>query len=176
MEKSTSAFKKNSTTFGVGLGVIMILIAVIMYVTGMPLRGIQWPQYLYYLIFPAGIIIGIKNFKSENNNFLTLKEALKLGLAIAIVSSLIFVIYTLVFNFIIDPEYNDKIIEVALDQVKESPNVTQAQIDQTEKFMSFMSNPFLGGAVWIALSLFFGLIYSLIGGLIMKKENPYADA
>lgn len=176
MENAQSPFKKNATTYGVLLGIIMVFIAVIMYVTGMPLEGKQWPQYLYYLIFPAGIIIAIKNFKIQSKGFLSLSEALKLGLAIAVISALIFVIYSLVFNYIIDPTYNEAIIEIALDKVKESPNVTDEQIAQTTKFMKFMANPALGGAVWLALSLFFGLIYSLIGGLVMKRDNPYEDA
>lgn len=176
MDNTQSPFKKNATTYGVMLGVIMILIAVIMYVTGMPLEGKQWPQFLYYLFFPAGIIIAIKNFKNENDNFLSLSEALKLGLAIAVISAILFIVYTLLFNYIIDPTYNEAIIEVALDKMSESPNVTDEQIEQTTKFMKFMSNPLLGGAVWLALSLFFGLIYSLVGGLVMKRENPYQDA
>ncbi|UJH91988.1 hypothetical protein LZ575_04980 [Antarcticibacterium sp. 1MA-6-2] len=41
-------------------------------------------------------------------------------------------------------------------------------------WIRWMSNPFLGGAIFIAMSAFFGLIYSLLAGLAMKKENPYS--
>ncbi len=163
-------------TYGIILGLIFILIAVIMYVTGMPLRGEQWPQYLYYLIFPAGIIIAIKKFKIENGGFLELKEALKIGLSIGIISGLVYLIYVFLFNYVIDPEYNAMIIEVAREQMLEQPNVSEEQVEQMMGFIKVMANPFLGGALWIGLSLFFGLIYSLIGGLVMKQDNPHADA
>lgn len=167
---------KFAMTYGIVLGVIFILIAVIMYVTGMPLRGEQWPQYLYYLIFPAGIIIAIKKFKVDNGGFLELKDAIKIGLTIGVISGLVYLVYIFLFNYVIDPEYNAMIIEVAREQMLEQSNVTEEQVDQMMGFIEVMANPFLGGALWIGLSLFFGLIYSLIGGLVMKQDNPYPDA
>lgn len=163
-------------TYGVTLGVIFILIAVIMYVTGMPLEGKQWPQYLYYLIYPAGIIIAIKKYKVENGDFLKLSEALKIGLAIGAVSGIVYLLYAILFNYVIDPEYNAMLIDVARDQMLTNPNITEEQLEQTMTFIETMANPILGGALWVGLSLFFGLIYSLIGGLIMKQDNPHQDA
>ena len=163
-------------TYGILLGVIFILIAVIMYVTGMPLRGEQWPQYLYYLIYPAGIIIAIKKFKENNGGFLELKEAIKIGLSIAVISGLVYFIYVLLFNYVIDPEYNTLLIEAAREQMLEQPNTSEEQVEQVMGFIEAMADPLIGGAFWIGLSLFFGLIYSLIGGLIMKKENSYTNA
>lgn len=165
---------KFAINYGVILGVVMVLIAVIMYVTGMPLEGIQWPQYLYYLIFPLVIIIGIKAFKAKNDGFLSLGEALKTGVAIALISALVYIVYVLLFNYVIDPEYNTKIIEVVRDQMLENPDITEAQVEQTIGFVEKMSDPIVGSSVWLGLSLFFGLIYSLIGGLVMKNENPIA--
>lgn len=163
---------KFAMNYGIILGVIMILIAVVMYVTGMPLEGIQWPQYLYYLIFPTFVIIGIKAYKTKNGGFLTLGEALKTGVAIALISALVYIVYVILFNYVIDPEYNAKIIEVVREQMLENDNVTEAQVEQTIGFVEKMSDPIIGSSVWLGLSLFFGLIYSLIGGLIMKNENP----
>ncbi len=163
---------KFAMNYGILLGVIMVLIAVIMYVTGMPLKGIQWPQYLYYLFFPLIIILGIKAYKAQNEGFLSLGEALKTGIAIALISGLIYVVYIILFNYVIDPEYNNKIIEMVRDQMLESPDISEAQVEQTMGFVKKMSDPVIGSSVWIGLSLFFGLIYSLIGGLVMKNENP----
>ena len=44
---SVGSFAKN---YGLVLGLILILIAVIMYVTGLQLEGEQWPMYIYYII------------------------------------------------------------------------------------------------------------------------------
>jgi hypothetical protein len=84
------------------------------------------------------------------------------------------VIYGLIFNYIIDPEFMGQMKDVVRDQMLENPNMTEEMVDQqmvwVEKFMS----PVLGSAFWIAGSMFFGLLYGLIAGLIMKKENTHA--
>ena len=167
---------KFGLNYGVLLGIIMVLIAVIMYVTGMMLEGKQWPQFLYYLIFPAVIIIGIKAYKAKNCGFLKLGDALKVGLVIAIISALIYVIYGIIFNYVLEPGYIDKLMSVARDKMLENPNATEEQIEMSINIMEKMSDPIIGSSAWVGLSLFFGLIYSLVGGLVMKKDNPYEDA
>ena len=53
----------------------------------------------------------------------------------------------------------------------EAPNATQEIVDQQMKFVEMFMNPLIGSALWIGLSMFFGLIWSLIAGLVMKKEQ-----
>ena len=50
-------------------------------------------------------------------------------------------------------------------------NMTEDQVEMAMGFAEKFSNPFLGGAFWIILSTFFGFIYSLISGLIFKRER-----
>ncbi len=171
MEAQKPTVGKFATNYGVILGVIMILIAVIMYVTGMSLRAEQWPQYLYYIIFPIVIFYAISQFKKQNANVLSLGEAIKLGLAIGAISAIVYIIYGLIFNYVIDPEFMGQVKEVVRDKMLEAPNATQEIVDQQMKFVEMFMNPLVGSALWIGLSLFFGLVYSLIGGLVMKKEQ-----
>lgn len=173
MEKTTQPTPaKIGVNYGILLGIILILISVIMYVTGMAYEGVQWPMYLYYIIFPVVVIFGIKNYKSQNNNFLTLSEALKTGVLIGVVSGVIYLIYNLIFNYIIEPDFSAQMMEIARNQMAEAGTLTDEQIEMSLGWVEWMTNPFLGGAIWIALSAFFGLLYSLIAGLVMKNVNP----
>jgi hypothetical protein len=164
---SVGSFAKN---YGLVLGLILILIAVLMYVTGLQLKGEQWPMYIYYIIFPAVIIYAISQYKKSNANILSLGQAIKVGLLIAVISAIIFAVYGLIFNFLIDPEFQVLAMEATRDKLLENPNLTEELVDQQMVMIEKFSNPILGSAFWIALSAFFGLIYSLIGGLVMKKE------
>ena len=137
----------------------------------MPLKGEQWPQYLYYIIFPVVVIYAIGQYKKRNGNLLTLSEAIKLGLVIGLISAIVYAIYGLVFNYIIDPEYMGLVMESVRDKLLENPNMTEEMVDQSMVMMEKFMNPLVGTAIWIALSALFGLIYSLIGGLAMKKEQ-----
>jgi hypothetical protein len=82
----------------------------------------------------------------------------------------VYVIYGLLFVYVIDPEFMGLMKEIVRDKMLEAPNATPEIVDQQMKFVSIFMNPITGNAIWIALSLFFGLIWSLIAGLVMKKE------
>ena len=171
MESQKITPGKFAMNYGLILGLIMIVIAVVMYVTGMALEGKQWPQFLYYIIFPVMVIYAISQYKKSNGNLLSLSEALKIGVLIGVISGLVYAAYGLIFNYIIDPEFMGQAMDMARDKMLENPNMTEEMVDKSMEYAEMFSSPLIGTAFWIALSAIFGLIYSLIGGLVMKKEQ-----
>ena len=84
---------------------------------------------------------------------------------------IVYIIYGLIFNYVIDPDFMPQLLEVGKDRmIEQNPEMTQDQIDQSMKFFEIFTNPFLSSAIWIGLSAIFGLIWSLIGGLVMKSN------
>lgn len=171
METQNLSPGKFARNYGFILGLILILIAVIMYVTGMQLEGVQWPMYIYYIIFPVAIFYAISQYKKKQGNILSLGEAIKIGLAIAVISALVYAVYNLLFNYVIDPEFLQQTVKAELDRMVESGKMTEEMVEKTAGMRKIFSNPFVGSTIWIALSAICGLIYSLIGGLIMKREE-----
>jgi hypothetical protein len=170
MEEQKLSPGKFAMNYGLILGAVMILLAVIMYVSGMLLEGKQWPQYLYYLIFPVTIFYAVSQFKKKNANVLTLSEGIKIGVIAGVISAIIYAIYGLIFNYVIDPEFMGQVLDVARDNMLEqNPDMTEEMVAQGMKFIEIFTNPLIGNAIWIALSAFFGLIYGLIAGLVMKN-------
>ena len=165
---SPGKFAKN---YGIILGVILVFIAVIMYVTGMQLEGKQWPMYVFYIIFPVVVIYAISQFKKQQGNLLTVGEAIKVGLAVAVISALVFAVYSLLFNYVIDTEFTQQVMEAEIERQLESGALTEEMLEASAPMREIFSNPFVGSTLFIALSAIFGLIYSLIGGLIMKREE-----
>jgi hypothetical protein len=171
MEPKKLTLGKFAMNYGIILGLIMILISVITYVTGMALEGVQWPNWIYYVVFPIIILYAISQFKKQNLNILSLSQALKIGVLIGIFSAIVIMIYSMIFNYLIDPEFMGQMMEVARDKMLENPKMTEEVVEQSMKFVEMFSNPAISGAFMIAMSAIFGLIYSLIGGLIMKREE-----
>ncbi len=162
---------KFAVNYGVILGLVMIIINVITYVTGLALEGAQWPTAIYYLIFAIVIFYAIYQFKRRNANLLSLSEALKVGVLIGVVSAIVYIIYSLIFNYIIDPDFMIQMMDVARDNMLEqNPDFTEEMVASSMKFVEMLTNPVLSSALWIALSSLFALIYAFIAGLIMKKE------
>ncbi|WP_299526230.1 DUF4199 domain-containing protein [Winogradskyella sp.] len=170
MEHQKPTAGKFALNYGIILGVIMLAISVTMYVTGMALEGVQWPVFIYYVLFPIIIIYGISQFKKTNANTLSLGDGLKVGLAIAIISALVYVVWIFVFNYAIDPEFTAQSMEVVREKMLENPNMTEEQVEQSIKWAEMFSSPSAASLGWTAMSLIFGLIYSLIGGLVMKTK------
>jgi len=171
MESQKLSPGKFALNYGLILGLLMIVIAVITYVTGMALELKQWPQWIYYIVFPVTIFYVISKYKKSNGNILSLGEAIKIGLVIGLISALVYAVYGLIFNYLIDPEFMSQIMEATRDKLLENPNLSEDIVDKQLEMMEKFMNPVVGTAIWIALSALFGLIYSLIGGLIMKKEE-----
>ncbi len=171
MEAQQPTPGKFARNYGVILGVIMIFIGVITYVTGLALQLARWPNYIYYIVFAVVIFYAISQFKKQNANILSLGQAIKIGVVIGAISGVVYIIYGLIFNYIIDPEFMGIIKEVVRDKMLEAPNATQEMVDQQMKIMDILMNPLIGSAMWVGLSMLFGLIWSLIGGLVMKKEQ-----
>lgn len=171
METQNLTPGKFAINYGVILGLVMVVISVLTYVTGLAIEGAQWPTAIYYLIFAIVIFYAISQFKKRNANLLSLSEALKVGVLIGVVSAIVFVIYSLIFNYIIDPDFMHQIMDVARDNMLEqNPDMTEEMVASGMKFVEMFMNPAIASAFWIAMSSLFGLIYSLIGGLVMKKE------
>ena len=170
MEHQKPTAGKFSLNYGVLLGLLMVCISVVTYVTGMALEGAQWPNIIYYIAFPIVVIYAISQYKKANANTLSLGDAIKVGLVVAIISALVFVVYGLLFNYVIDPEFTQQAIEVAKEKMLENPNMSPEQVEQSMVWVEKFSNPAIGMTFWVAMSAFFGLIYSLVGGLVMKNN------
>ncbi|MFB9055733.1 DUF4199 domain-containing protein [Mariniflexile ostreae] len=162
---------KFATNYGLILGAVMMLITIITYATGMAIEAVQWPNYIYYIIFPIVILYVISAYKKQNAGLLTLSEALKIGVTIAVISALVNVVYGLIFHYIIDPQFASQLTERIGEKMLENQSISPEMVEKQMEMMKKFQNPLIGSAIWVALSAIFGLLYSLVGGVIMKKED-----
>lgn len=173
METQNASVKKIALNFGLLLALTSIVISVFTYVTDNHIDRPWWLSVISTLVMVAIIVYGLKAFKKENGGFLSLGEAIKVGLAISAISAIIAVIYNYVFITVIEPEYITQLLEFTEEKtIADNPEMTESQLNMTmdmiEKFMS----PVMLSAFIIVGSLFFGLIISLISGLVMKQNRP----
>ncbi|MBE0424408.1 MAG: DUF4199 domain-containing protein [Lutibacter sp.] len=172
MENQEITPKQIMLNYGLILGFASILINVVLYAAGKTYDP-HWSVGVVSIIITVGLIImGIKKIKELNNGFLSLSEALKTGLGIALISGLITVVYTLIFTNFIEPEYYVRMMEVQQQKTLEAfPNLTDEQLEASMEMSKKLSGTFISTAVTIIGSLIFGFIIALIGGLIMKKSD-----
>lgn len=172
MENQELSPKQIMLNYGLLLGFASILINVAIYAMGKTYDPHWSVGVISILVTVVVIILGIKQVKALNRGYLSLSEALKTGLGIALISGVIGVVYTLIFTNFIEPEYFTRMLEVQQQTMLEiSPNMSDEQLEASMAISKKMSGPTVTSAMVIIGSLFFGFIISLIGGLIMKKSD-----
>jgi len=171
MENKKSSATQTMLNYGLILGFVSILLSVGIYAMGMIYDQGMVVMLLSFVIMAVVIFLGMKNFKVGNGS-LTLGEALKIGLGIALVGAIISIIYQQIFITFIEPDFMENMMKVGEQKMLEqNPNMTDEQLEMAKGMQEKMSGPLVGIAMGIIGSLFFGFIISLIEGLILKSPS-----
>lgn len=170
MEHESPSIKPIAYTYGMYGALVTIAVLVIMYAFNMDKSWVLSiaSTVLSILVF----VYGIKAFKSANANVLTLGQAIKVGLAIAVIAGVISALYSYVHYEFIYPEFIDMQRDTAYTQMMEAnPNMTDEQVEQALGISNIFMNSTFFSLSAVLGSLIFGLIVSLIAGLIMRSEH-----
>jgi len=173
METQEVSVKKIALNYGLVLALLSIAVNVIAYVTDNHLDRPWWVSVLGAAVLIGVIVYGLKAFKIENSGFLSLGEAIKVGLAISLIAGIVGALYNFIFITYIEPEFVNQMLDTARAQmIEQNPEMGQEQMDMAIGISEKMMQPSIMFALGIIGSLFFGFIVSLISGLIMKNNRP----
>lgn len=174
METQKAKAGKFVLNYGLLLGIILVVVGVIMYVTNNHLDP-HWSFILLtFALFIAVVIYGIKNFKAENGGFLSLGEAIKLAVGIGLIAAIIGGLWTILLATVIEPDYMVQMEDIQREQtVERFPEMTDAQIDSAMEMSAPFRSPWIAFASGLVMYMFMGLIIGLIVGLIMRQKRPY---
>lgn len=171
MENKKSTATQTMLNYGLILGFISVLMSVGIYAMGMIYDQGVVVALVSFVIMAVIIFLGLKNFKGGNGS-LTLGEALKIGLGIALIGAIISIIYNQIFINFIEPDFMENMMKVGEQKMLEqNPNMTDEQLEMAKGMQEKMSSPLIGIAMGVIGSLFFGFIISLIEGLILKSPS-----
>jgi hypothetical protein len=155
---------------GIIISLVLIVLGLVIYFAGQSQnKSIQWIQSLLYGI---GIIWSAILFSKQSNGNVTFGNIFAHSFKVSAAVTAIILVYTFVFLKFIAPTFVDQTIEVSRQQMESQGKLTAEQIDQaiamTRKY--FMVFAIGGGLV---ANLILGLIFSLIGAAVAKKNPNY---
>ena len=171
---NSQTISKFSINPGLMLGGVLILISVITYIIGLNPVDDSWIGWISYAVMAFAFFYFQKEYRDNyNGGFLSLGEAVKLGVTIAVIAGILSAIYNIIFMLYIEPDFVDKMLMKVEEQMLETnPDMQQAQIDMALNMTSKMMSPMISVPLAIVGSAISGLILSLGTGFFNKKNNP----
>lgn len=170
MEENQPKTGKFALNYGLLTGIIGVIFGIMLFAMDMHYEQGAAIQITQTLILAAGIIFAIVQFKKAGGGFLTISESLKVGAGVALIAAIVGLLYFFILSNIIEPDYLDKVYEIGkIKTMADNPSLTEEQIDQgieMQKGFAWIMYP-----VGIIINVLIGLFFSLITGLILKKED-----
>ncbi|QXP59560.1 DUF4199 domain-containing protein [Olleya sp. HaHaR_3_96] len=169
MENENTSIKPIATNYGLYYALFSIAVIVILYVTNMQKNLVIGTINVLGTV--AVFVLAIIAYKKTNNNYLTLGQALKVGLGTAAIGGILIALYTYLHYTYIQPEFIEAMRQVQIVELqKQAENMSSEDADLAMKMLDFFSSAGFISTVSIIGSLIFGLIVSLIAGLVLKSE------
>ncbi len=173
MENNSSPLKSHIIQYGLLLGGISVVFSLMLYFLDMHYTQESAVNWINWFITIAVIVLAIISYRKSNEGFLSLSEALKLGLGISVIGALIAIAYTYVLVNFLDPDTIEKTLEISQNKMlDEYPEMTQEQIEQAKEMQRKFSSTGVISTMIMVFSLVFGFVFSLISGLILKRNRP----
>ena len=171
MQTNTPTIRSFAYKYGIIISIITIAFSLMIHFMDLTYSGSSVPQIVNYVVSAACIIIAIVSFRSANGGLLSVRQAVKIGTATALITGVITVLYMLLFANVIEPDFVEKLgSEVTAKQMAERfPQMTseqiQQQVDMQSKFF-WISYPFI-----LIFSCLYGLVVGWLTGLFTKRSQ-----
>ena len=155
--------KKIIIRFGlIGSAVIVVLFGLQWMIWGMEMdyQTAELLGYLTMILSLSFVFFGIKAFRDqENDGIISFGEALQLGSMIALVPSLAFCLYMILFFMWKGQEWSEYALR----------NLPEPQRIQFEQNAELYMNPFFQGVIMFITVFVIGFIIALISSFILKR-------
>lgn len=169
MEEKTASIWKSTLVSGLYLGIVLILLSVVFYVTGNTFS--KTVQYLSYVIMIAGVIWGQINYKKALGGTLSYGQSLGAGTLTMLFASVISSIYTFLLYKVIDPSLQEQLRTFTEEQIVKQGRVPEEQIDMAVEMATKFQTPAMMLIMGIVGGTLIGFIIALITSIFIKK-NP----
>lgn len=172
---------KAALNYGIIFAIIMIAEFVIAYVADVDATENAWVGVvnglLNNLLLPVLFIsLAANYYKKAHGGYIKFGEVIKTGVTVAVIAAAIFAVFNVGFNLAVPEAQAEMLEKMKAAQIKANPQMTSAELKMAMGMMETFMKPYIAFPFTILFFAFIGLIYSLIIGAIVKKENPFGDA
>ncbi len=169
---ATVAPSKNAIALRYGLicGVITVIYSLILNITELALTN-KFLGWISFLIMLAAMVMAMREFKRQNQGFMSYGQGLGIGTLVVLISSIIGGIFTYIYVTLIDTGYIEKMRNMQVADM-ESRGMSDTQIEQGMAVAEKMMTPGMIMVFAIVGGLVFGFLISLIVSAVIKNNRP----
>jgi hypothetical protein len=168
MEENTPSTGKSSLTYGLYLGIALIIASVIVYLSGNVFA--KWSQWVTYIVMIIGIVTAQLNYRKKAGGIMSYGQALGLGVLTAFFASILLAMYSYVLYELIDPSLKNQIVLKMEEQLVTQGNLPEEQISLITKMISTLYKSPIREIIAVFNGTFTGLILSLITSIFTQKK------
>lgn len=174
MENKSNTMLKSAMTWGLVLGVALVIFSLILYIVNI-LKPPFWVSLINYLVIIGGIVLGVKKYRDDDlGGEISYGKAFGFGVLICVFAALISAVYTYLLITVIDTEYMSKLMAITEEELL-NKGLPEEQIDAAMAMSKKFTSPlFITISSVIGMGLI-GAVFSAIVAIFMKKEKPIFD-
>jgi formate/nitrite transporter FocA (FNT family) len=169
MEQHPVSVWKSSLSYGLFLGIALVLVSVIFYATGNTFDNLS--QWMSYAVMIAGVVMAQLQFRKSQNNIMTYGQALGTGVLTMLFASVITSFFTYLLYAVIDPSLQEQLKLSIEEQIVKQGKVPDDQIELYVDMASRFQNPAIMFFIGIFGGAFIGLIISLMTSIVTQRKS-----
>lgn len=130
--------------------------------------------YLAIFISMIFVFLGIRHFRDRvNAGQLSFTGGLKVGLLIALIPSVFFGLFDLLYTAVLNPGWQDEYYTYHLRQLKEStpPDTLEAAISKLQSQRELYARPYIAFLLMFLTVFVIGAIVTIISALALRREK-----
>ena len=171
MEENQPKTGKFALNYGLLLGGISVIFAIMLYSVDMHYQGGIAIMLISLVLSLAAVIFAMIQFRKANNGFMTFGQALKIGVGVCLIGGIIGIIFNQIMSNVIDPDMMTKAMEYQRNELLETTSMTMEQVDAQMEMGKKYSTPTIQIVIGLVFSLLAGFILSLVPALVLKKNE-----
>jgi len=155
-------------------GVLLALILVVVDLIGgfAHLRFESWFKWIGTILMLILIIVFCIQYGKQRTEGVTFGSVFGYGFKVALVVSIIIMVYSLLSVYVIFPEYIDQMLVQTRTSLEAKGGMTQEQIDGAVAMTKKFTTPPMIAIFSLLGTLFFGTLSALLGAAFTKKSEP----
>jgi hypothetical protein len=170
MENEQYPSWKHAMTYGLYLGVVLIVLSLIYYLLDVFTES--WTGYISYIILLIGILFSQIKYRDDHLcGYITFGQSFSTGFLTGLFAAILTAIFSYFFMSYLGEDFIETLLEKTMTELESNPNLTDEQIDQTMN----MTRKFMTPGIMTAFSFFGSAIVALILSLIAAIFTKRAD-